>query len=225
MYEVFIGDEPFKLLYSNDRTKSSWADPFINLCRLPGGMKPWCCLASKPKCQIVPNLPEGSQRLFVHHLHSLEADGCLVDNQKWGKCLAPAGACGVPCGNAHWAPRRWCYHGLPCLVCPDLLWLWFRQARNGSSKVWLELVGVTGPELRWYRNTVCIAGCSVSTGSHCIPFSRFSDPHWKLDQTSRHQKNSIQDTLPETNSSPLKMMVSSNLLFHRVIFRCHVSFR
>ncbi len=143
MYEVFIGDEPFKLLYSNDRTKSSWADPFINLCRLPGGMKPWCCLASKPKCQIVPNLREGSQRLLVHHLHALEADGCLVDNQKWEKCLAPAGACGVPCGNAHWAPRRWCYHGF------------------------------------------CIAGCSVSTGSRCIPFSRFSDPHWKLDQTSK----------------------------------------
>ena len=33
-------------------------------------------------------------------------------------------------------------------------------------------------------------------------------------------------TLPETNSLPLKMIISnSNLLFHEVIFRCHVSFR
>ena len=33
-------------------------------------------------------------------------------------------------------------------------------------------------------------------------------------------------TLPETNSSSLKMMVSNrNLLFQGVIFRCHVSFR
>ena len=36
----------------------------------------------------------------------------------------------------------------------------------------------------------------------------------------------VEDTLPETNSSHLKMRVSNrNLLFQGGIFRCHLSFR